>query len=114
MNKLHKELNEAILAFTMGDELKAEEGLLGITAKFPDSLEAWRALAEVYLAKGTLEQAEKACRKALSLDADDLASVVSLSRILVRIGDKEGAEEATAHARVLGWKEELAQGDSPI
>ena len=54
MNKLHKELNEAILAFTMGDELKAEEALLGITAKFPDSLEAWRALAEVYLAQGTL------------------------------------------------------------
>ena len=31
------------------------------------------------------------------------------SPILVKKGDKEGAEEASAKARVLGWKEELAQ-----
>jgi hypothetical protein len=36
-----------------------------------------------------------------------LTSKVSLSRILVAKGDKEGAEKATAEARILGWKEEL-------
>ena len=35
--------------------------------------------------------------------------MVSLARILVKKGDKEGAEEASSKARVLGWKEELAQ-----
>ena len=46
---------------------------------------------------------------ALELEPEDLASVVSLARILVRKGDKDGAEEATARARILGWKEELAE-----
>jgi hypothetical protein len=27
---------------------------------------------------------------------------------LVKQGDKEGAEDATSKARILGWKEELA------
>jgi len=35
--------------------------------------------------------------------------MVSLARILVAKGDKEGAEKASADARVLGWKDELAQ-----
>ena len=47
------------------------------------------------------------------LNNDDLASTVSLARILVAQGDKNGAEEASAKARILGWKDELAQnGDS--
>jgi hypothetical protein len=37
--------------------------------------------------------------------------MVSLARILVRKGDKEGAEEATSKARILGWKEELAEDE---
>jgi hypothetical protein len=38
-----------------------------------------------------------------------LTAVVSLARILVKKGDKEGAESASAKARLLGWKEELAE-----
>jgi hypothetical protein len=34
--------------------------------------------------------------------------MVSLARILVKRGDKEGAEDASSKARILGWKEELA------
>ena len=55
--------------------------------------------------------AEQACRKALSINPDDLTSNVSLARILVAQGDKEGAEEASSKARVLGWKDELAQDE---
>ena len=43
------------------------------------------------------------------INENDLASNVSLARILVAQGDKEGAEEASAKARILGWKDELAQ-----
>ena len=60
------------------------------------------------LSNGQLDEAEEACNKALELNPDDLTSVVSLARILVNKGDKEGAEAASAKARVLGWKEELA------
>ena len=49
--------------------------------------------------------------KALSINPDDLTSNVSLARILVSQGDKEGAEEASSRARVLGWKDELAQDE---
>ena len=47
--------------------------------------------------------------ESLGNQLEDLTSTVSLARILVKKGDKEGAEEASAKARVLGWKEELAQ-----
>jgi hypothetical protein len=43
----------------------------------------------------------------LAIAPDDLTAKVSFSRILVAEGDKEGAEKATAEARILGWKEEL-------
>ena len=66
----------------------------------------------MYLSARKVDQAETTCRRALAIDPDDLSLVVSLARILVRKGDKEGAEEATSKARVLGWKEELAEDDS--
>ena len=47
------------------------------------------------------------CEKALEIAPEDLTAKVSLSRILVAKGDKEGAEKATAEARILGWKEVL-------
>ena len=64
-------------------------------------------LAEVLLSIGTSMKRNMPVRKQ-SIDSEDLTLMVSLARILVK-GDKEGAEEASAKARVLGWKEELAQ-----
>jgi predicted Zn-dependent protease len=105
-------VDEAILAYSLGDEEKAEGLLIESLKENPSSVDALRALAEVYLSRQKVEPAEATCRRALAIEPEDLASVVSLARILVRKGDKEGAEEATARARVLGWKEELAEGDS--
>jgi Flp pilus assembly protein TadD len=61
------------------------------------------------LEKRDLDGAESACRSALAVNENDLTSMVSLARILVAKGDKEGAEKASADARILGWKDELAQ-----
>ncbi|MDA8990742.1 tetratricopeptide repeat protein [Opitutales bacterium] len=102
-------LEDAILAFTLDDTDEALRILHELASRNPDSVDVWRALAEVELSTGKLEEAENACRKAIQLDAEDLTSMVSLARILVKKGDKEGAEEASSKARVLGWKEELAQ-----
>ena len=104
-------IEDAVLAFTLGEERKAKKLLMEILEDNPESIEAWRALAEVLLSLNYFEDAEKACRQALNLNSNDLASMVSLSRILVRLGDKDGAEKATAKARILGWKEELANED---
>ena len=75
----------------------------------PQDIDAWRALAEIRLSINDFPLAEEACRKALAIHPDDLTATVSLARILVAQGDKEGAEEASAKARILGWKDELAQ-----
>ncbi len=107
---IENKLSDAVLAFTLGEEIKARELLLEILDEKPSCFDAWRALAEVHLALNETDDAQQACLMALELEPEDLASVVSLARILVRKGDKDGAEEATARARILGWKEELAEG----
>lgn len=106
-------VDQAVLLFTLGEEEKAESLLLEHTGIHSQDLDAWRALSEIRLARKDMSGAEQACRQALSINGEDLASNVSLARILVAQGDKEGAEEASAKARILGWKDELAQeGDN--
>lgn len=102
-------LEDAILAFTLGDTDEALKILYKLASKDSQSVDVWRALAEVELSNERLEEAERACRKAININPEDLTSMVSLARILVKKGDKEGAEDASSKARVLGWKEELAQ-----
>lgn len=109
MESVEDKINQAVLQFTLGEEEEAKSQLQSILQSYPDSVEAWRALAEVCLSLKNLDEAENACRKALELSPEDLTLTVSLARILVNKGDKEGAEEASAKARILGWKEELAQ-----
>jgi Flp pilus assembly protein TadD len=91
-DEVTKRVQDAIFAFSIGDDDQA-----------------YRALSEISLSLGKLDQAEESCRNALLIDPDDLTAVVSLARILVKKGDKEGAESASAKARLLGWKEELAE-----
>ena len=108
----HDLVEEATLDFSLGEEEAAERKLMSAVELSPDCLDAWRALAEVRLARRNLEGALAACEKALEVEPEDLTAKVSLSRILVAMGDKEGAEKATAEARVLGWKEELREDES--
>ena len=56
-----------------------------------------------------ITEAENFCNRALAVDKKDLTSMVSLARILVKKGDKDGAEKASGEARILGWKEELSE-----
>ena len=109
MNEKVGEIDDAILAFTLVETVEALRILSQLTEIQPESIDVWRALAEVQLSIGKTHEAERACLKALEINSEDLTSMVSLARILVKKGDKEGAEEASAKARVLGWKEELAQ-----
>ena len=104
-----KTLEDAILAFTMGEHEDALTILNRLSSENSNSVDVWRALAEVQLSLEHLDEAESACKKAIDLQPEDLTSMVSLARILVKKGDKDGAESASAKARVLGWKEELAE-----
>jgi Flp pilus assembly protein TadD len=109
VNITEKTLEDAILAFTMGEHEVALQILNRLSSENSSSVDVWRALAEVQLSIENFDEAEYVCKKALELQPEDLTSTVSLARILVNKGDKEGAESASAKARVLGWKEELAE-----
>jgi cytochrome c-type biogenesis protein CcmH/NrfG len=102
-------VDRAVLLFTLGEEQEAQSLLLNHLSTHPQDIDAWRALAEIRLSIKDFPNAEVACRKALAINPDDLTATVSLARILVAQGDKDGAEEASAKARILGWKDELAQ-----
>ena len=107
-------VDKAILAFSMGEDAKAEALLRECLTQNPLCVDAMRALSEVLLSLQKVEDAETFCRRALEVSPDDLSLMVSLARILVRKGDKEGAEEATSKARILGWKEELAEDEQRL
>jgi len=112
LDAISEMINDAILAFSIGDEVEAKNLLNNVLGTEPSNLEALRAISEVSLAIDQVDEAESFCRQALQVEPNDLASLVSLARILVKKGDKEGAEEATAKARILGWKEELKNDQS--
>ena len=103
-----KLIDDAVLCFAIGEDHEAKEILRSVLNNDPCNVDALRAISEVCLSLQELELAESFCRRTLTVDPDDLTSVVSLARILVKKGDKEGAEEASSKARILGWKEELA------
>ena len=111
-SELQNLVDDAIHSFALGEENEAENLLLNVLKKDGKNIEALRAISEVSLSLNKLEDAESYCRQALAECSDDLTSLVSLARILVRKGDKEGAEEASAKARILGWKEELNNDQS--
>jgi len=104
-------IDDAIFSFSIGDEKTARNTLLKVLEFDPDNLDALRAISEVLLSLNELESSELYCRRALKNSPKDLTSMVSLARILVKKGDKEGAEDASSKARILGWKEELASED---
>ena len=104
-------VEEATLAFSVGDDGQAASMLQELTREEPNCFEAWHALAEVLFSMRDLDGALIAGEEAVRLRPDDLHANVSLSRIWAERGDKEKAEEHGAKARVLGWKTELAETD---
>ena len=104
-------VEEATLAFSLGDVPLAASMLAQITKDAPDCFEAWHALTEVRFAMRDLEGATFAGEQALRLQPSDLHVHVSLSRIWAERGDQKRAEEYGAKARVLGWQTEL---DEPV
>ena len=79
-------VDDAILAFALGDEIEARDLLNNVLSSAPSNLEALRAISEVSLSLDQVHEAESFCRQALQVDPKDLASLVSLARILVKKG----------------------------
>ncbi|MBP8256439.1 MAG: hypothetical protein KAX37_03875 [Opitutaceae bacterium] len=101
-------VEDATLDFTLGDADSALAKLARATEAHPESFEAWHATAEVNFSLRRLDEALSAAEKAHALRPDDLFINTTLSRIWMERGEKARAEHFGAQARILSWKEQLA------
>jgi len=72
--------------------------------------DAWEALGVLYDKLGRGDDAIAATEKLVALKPDEIMAHTNLSRFFMKKGLKEKAEEEQGKARLLGWKQELAQG----
>src|SRR5690349_2300560 len=101
-------VEEGTLDFTLGDTDAALEKLRRATREAPGLFEAWHALSEVSFSLRSLDEALAAAEKAHAIRPRDLFINTTLSRIWMERGDKPRAEHFGAQARILGWKDQLA------
>ena len=102
-------IDDASADFALGENESALAKLQHAVSAAPESFEAWHALAEVLFSQRDLDDALVAADHAHRLRPADLFINTTLSRIWMERGDKTRAEHFGAQARMLSWKEELAQ-----
>jgi tetratricopeptide (TPR) repeat protein len=105
-----QEVQRAVLEFSMGDADAALQRLDALLTSKGGNFDALLAKAEVLHAVGRFADALAAAEAALVMSPDDLLLQTTLSRIWMQLGDKEKAESFGARARLLGWKQQLAEG----
>ena len=76
----------------------------------PEHADAWEALGVLYDKVERLEEAIGAIERLLEISPDAIMGWTNLSRFRMKKGDIQGAEDAQAKARLLGWKQDLASG----
>lgn len=101
-------IEEATLDFTLGDTDAALAKLSQATQTAPASFEAWHAAAEINFSLRRLDEALAAAEKAHALRPGDLFINTTLSRVWMERGDKAKAEHFGAQAKILSWKDQLA------
>lgn len=100
-------IDDATYEFTMGNNDVALTKLAEAAAAAPTSFEAWHALAEIRFSLRQFPEALAAAEKAHALRTDDVFINTTLSRIWMELGYKNTAEKFGAHAKILGWKDQL-------
>ncbi|MBP7142459.1 MAG: hypothetical protein KBA71_11170 [Opitutaceae bacterium] len=101
-------VEDATLDFTLGEVDAALAKLARATAAAPESFEAWHAVAEINFSLRRLDEALAAAERAHALRPGDLFINTTLSRIWMERGEKAKAEHFGAQAKILSWKEQLA------
>ena len=76
----------------------------------PALADAWEALSVLCDKVGRLDEAIAAAEQMVALKPDEVMAHTNLSRFYQKKGLKEKAEEEQGKARLIGWKQELAQG----
>jgi hypothetical protein len=107
-DELQALVEEATYDYVTGDSAAALAKLGRATSEFPDSFEAWHAVAEINLSLRRLDEALAAGERAHALRKTDPLAIATLSRTWMERGDKARAEHFGALARMQGWKDELS------
>ncbi len=94
-------LQDAGVQFGLGEYDKAESLYINVISTDPKSIEAYRGLAETYLAKGAREEAEETLHFLLKLKPDDDGAMVKLAEMAEAKGDLEQAIKYYEQAMVL-------------
>jgi len=92
------------------DYAGAVEALKRAVAADPALADAWEALSVLYDKLDRGDDAIAAAEKLVELKPDEVMAHTNLSRFYMKKGWKERAEAEQGKARLLGWKQELAQG----
>ena len=112
MNTVEELTHEATLEFTLGNSQDALKLLDQALQQDPKSYDALLAKSEILLADRDLDNSLNAAQAAHKLNPDDILINTTLSRIWVALGNKEKAEAFGAQARMLGWKDTLANPEN--
>jgi Flp pilus assembly protein TadD len=107
-DELQALIEDATFDYVTGDSAAALAKLARATSEFPDSFEAWHAVAEISLGLRRLDEALSAAERAHELRKADPLAIATLSRTWMERGDKARAEHFGAMARMQGWKDELS------
>ena len=92
------------------DAIRAYEEALAIDPAYTDAL---HGLAQSYAAKGEFDRAIEAAKRIAEIDPDDVLAHTSLSIFYQKKGLIPEAEAAASQARILGWKQQLKDKQSP-
>lgn len=78
----------------------------------PSLADAWEALGVIYEKSDRLDEAIAATQKLVEIQPDEVMGHTNLSRFYMKKGWTEKAEEEQGKARLLGWKKDLASGNT--
>jgi Flp pilus assembly protein TadD len=92
-------------ALVNGGQLEAgRQALLALTRDDPSNVSAWYLLSQVEARDGRADEAERAARQIIALDADDSRGVIALAEALAVRGD---------HAGIVSLLESRVQAPTP-
>ncbi|MDZ7830075.1 MAG: sulfotransferase [Halofilum sp. (in: g-proteobacteria)] len=89
---------ELVAAYQAGRHDEVAAGAEAFTRQWPDQVAGWNLLAEGYRLTGRLDEAERACRRALDLDPRSAEAHNNVGNLLRDRHDLETAERAFLHA----------------
>lgn len=103
---------QALKKHRQKEYLPAIELLRQALALDPEHCDSWEALGVLLEKTDQLDEAIEAMERLRDINPEEIMAHTNLSRFYMKKGWTERAEEAQGQARMLGWKQDLANPES--